>query len=188
MILGADDNSLHEIVREECRDLLAQITEKTARIMAKTKAIKELAAQADTARRQQTMPGVGPVTAFAVVAFAPDMTSFRRARDFAAWLRLVRRQFSSGKRAIGAGVQGRTGRYQTAFHCWSHVAIELAWAQTHRSEFLAWPNVGAQTADARGDCLGQQDGKADLGIVDEESGLPRSGAGWRMSGEPRRVS
>lgn len=95
-ILGAGDNDLPEIVRDECRDLLEQIAEKTARIAAKTKTVKELAAQADTARRLQTMPGVGPLTALAVEAFAPDMTSFRRGRDFAAWLGLVPRQFSSG--------------------------------------------------------------------------------------------
>jgi transposase len=95
-ILGAEDNGLPEIVREECRDLLAQIAEKTARIATKTKTVKELAAQADTARRLQTMPGVGPLTALAVEAFAPNMTSFRRGRDFAAWLGLVPRQFSSG--------------------------------------------------------------------------------------------
>lgn len=95
-ILGAEDNDLPDIVREECRDLLAQIAEKTARISTKTKMVKELAAQADTARRLQTMPGVGTLTALAVEAFAPDMTSFRRGRDFAAWLGLVPRQFSSG--------------------------------------------------------------------------------------------
>lgn len=96
MILDTEDNDLPEIVREECRDLLAQIAEKTARIVTKTKTVKELAAQADTARRLQTMPGVGPLTALAVEAFAPAMTSFRRGRDFAAWLGLVPRQFSSG--------------------------------------------------------------------------------------------
>ena len=34
--------------------------------------------------------------AFAVEAFAPCMTSFKRGRDFAAWLGLVPRQHSSG--------------------------------------------------------------------------------------------
>lgn len=95
-ILDAEGDGLPEIVRDECRDFLAQIAEKTARIAAKTKTVKELAAQADTAKCLQTMPGVGPLTALAVEAFAPDMTSFRRGRDFAAWLGLVPRQFSSG--------------------------------------------------------------------------------------------
>lgn len=42
------------------------------------------------------MPGVGPMTAMAIEAFAPAMQSFRSGRDFAAWLGLVPRQFSSG--------------------------------------------------------------------------------------------
>lgn len=56
----------------ECRDLLAQIAEKTARIGERTSSIKALATETDTARRLQTMPGKGPVTAMAVEAFAPE--------------------------------------------------------------------------------------------------------------------
>lgn len=84
------------LITAECRDLLAQIAEKTDRIDAKTKALKELATGTDTARRLQTMPGVGPLTALAVEAFAPDVSQFKRGRDFAAWLGLVPRQHSSG--------------------------------------------------------------------------------------------
>jgi transposase len=87
---------LPEIVREECHDLLAQIGEKTARIDHKTKKLAELSRQSDDAWRLQTMPGVGPMIALAVEAFAPAMESFRCGRDFAAWLGLVPRQFSSG--------------------------------------------------------------------------------------------
>jgi len=50
---------LPELVREECRDLLAQISEKTARIEEKTKKLAELSRQSEVARRLQTMPGVG---------------------------------------------------------------------------------------------------------------------------------
>lgn len=95
-ILEAPDSDLPLLVREECRELLELIAETTARIVAKTKKIEALAAETDTARRLQTMPGVGPLTALAVEAFAPDMTSFKRGRDFAAWLGLVPRQRSSG--------------------------------------------------------------------------------------------
>jgi transposase len=90
------DTDLPELVREECRDLLAQIAEKSVRIEDKTKKIFDLAKRDDQARRLQTMPGVGPMTAMAIEAFAPAMQSFRSGRDFAAWLGLVPRQFSSG--------------------------------------------------------------------------------------------
>lgn len=87
---------LPALVVTECRDLLAQIAGKSERIEAKTKTLKALAAQGDASRRLQTMPGVGPLTALAVEAFAPEMTEFACGRGFAAWLGLVPRQHSSG--------------------------------------------------------------------------------------------
>ncbi len=86
---------LPQLVRDECRDVLVQIYEKTTKIEEKTKRLTELSRQSDNARRLQTMPGVGPMIALAVEAFAPAMENFRCGRDFAAWLGLVPRQFSS---------------------------------------------------------------------------------------------
>jgi transposase len=95
-----DPNSdLPPLIIAECQDLLAQIAEKTERIDAKTKRLKTLATETDTARRLQTMPGVGPLTALSVEAFTPDMAQFKCGRDFAAWLGLVPRQHSSGGKA-----------------------------------------------------------------------------------------
>lgn len=65
------------LITTESRDLLAKIAEKTNRNDAKTKSLKELVAGTDRARRLQTMPGVGPLTALAVEAFAPDIAQFR---------------------------------------------------------------------------------------------------------------
>jgi transposase len=91
-----ETSDLPALIREECQDLMAQIAEKTERITKRTTKLKALAAQSDRARRLQTMPGVGPLTALAVEAFGPDMTQFKTGRDFAAWLGLVPRQHSSG--------------------------------------------------------------------------------------------
>lgn len=89
-------SDLPALIREECQDMLVQIAEKTARITERTTKLKALAARSDRARRLQTMPGVGPLTAVAVEAFGPDMAAFKTGRDFAAWLGLVPRQHSSG--------------------------------------------------------------------------------------------
>ena len=65
--------------------------------------IERLAAELDAAaktdeelRRLCTIPGIGPVTAGAVAAFAPDLDTFDTGRNFAAWLGLVPRQRSTG--------------------------------------------------------------------------------------------
>ena len=94
--IDSADTELPALVVAECQDLLLQISEQTARIETKTKLLARVAASSETARRLQTMPGVGPMTALAVEAFAPDITEFRCGRDFAAWLGLVPRQYSSG--------------------------------------------------------------------------------------------
>ncbi len=61
-------------------------------------------AKEDTlARRLMTIPGVGPVTATALAALAPPVETFRRGRDFAAWLGLTPLQRSTGgKQKLGA--------------------------------------------------------------------------------------
>ncbi len=55
-----------------------------------------------TARRLMTIPGVGPITAAALVALAPAPQTFRRGRDFSAWLGLTPLQKSTGgKQKLG---------------------------------------------------------------------------------------
>ena len=50
-----------------------------------------------------TIPGVGPVIATAVAALAPPAETFKRGRDFAAWLGLTPLQHSTGgKQRLGA--------------------------------------------------------------------------------------
>jgi len=61
-------------------------------------------AKADpVARRLMTIPGIGPITATALTALAPPPESFRKGRDFAAWLGLTPLQRSTGgKQKLGA--------------------------------------------------------------------------------------
>ena len=57
----------------------------------------------DVARRLMTVPGIGPLIATAIAVLAPPPETFRKARDFAAWLGLVPQQHSTGgKQRLGA--------------------------------------------------------------------------------------
>lgn len=101
-IINDPNNDLPDLVRDLCRDLLLQISEKSERIDSIMARIKSMASRTEISRQLQTMPGVGPVTALAVEAFAPPMESFQCGRDFAAWLGLVPRQHSTGgKQRLG---------------------------------------------------------------------------------------
>jgi transposase len=50
----------------------------------------------ETARRLATIPGIGPITASLIAATVVDISRFKTARQFAAWLGLVPRQNSTG--------------------------------------------------------------------------------------------
>ena len=51
--------------------------------------IAKRAREDEIARRLMTIPGIGPITATALIALAPPPESFRKGRDFAAWLGLT---------------------------------------------------------------------------------------------------
>ncbi|WP_198431720.1 transposase [Pseudorhodobacter sp. MZDSW-24AT] len=81
---------------------LAQIEALSARVSSLEAVLKKEAAQSDASSQMMTMPCLGPITAMAIEAFAPALTVFQKSRDFAAWLGLVPRQYSSGrKQALG---------------------------------------------------------------------------------------
>jgi transposase len=103
---GASPSGLPPAVCEIGRMYLDQIALCSEKIAKLERALRLEAARGEVTARLQTMPGVGPITAMAVEAFAPPMESFRRGRDFAAWLGLVPRQRSTG----GKQILGRTSK------------------------------------------------------------------------------
>jgi transposase len=97
-IVADADGFLPELVREMSALYLDRIEQTSHQITALERRIAAEARQSDVARRLGTMPGIGPICAMAVETFAPAMETFRRGRDFSAWLGLVPRQHSSGGR------------------------------------------------------------------------------------------
>lgn len=65
--------------------------------------IARCAQENEVARRLMTVPGIGPLIAMAIAVLAPPPETFRKARDFAAWLGPTPRQHSTGgKQRLGA--------------------------------------------------------------------------------------
>ena len=87
---------LPDAVREMGVLLLGQIAGLDGKIEALDKELRARARHDEEVARLMTIPGVGPVCASAIQAFAPPLEGFRRGRDFAAWLGLVPRQHSTG--------------------------------------------------------------------------------------------
>jgi transposase len=97
---------LPPLVRDIGRIYVGQIDGHSEKIAELERTLRTEAAQGETTARLQTMPGIGPIGAMAIDAFAPPMENFRRGRDFAAWLGLVPRQKSTG----GKQILGKTSK------------------------------------------------------------------------------
>lgn len=75
------------------------------------KTIKALASSNTDAKRLQQIPGIGPITATALVCAIGDGKQFKRGRDMAAWLGLTPRQHSSGGKDRLLGISKRGDAY-----------------------------------------------------------------------------
>jgi transposase len=96
---GFDENG--EIVVPDCvrgalRPLFGQIDALDEAIGAIDKEIAASVKADETAKRLMTVPGIGPVTASAIVATIQDVSAFASGREFAAFLGLTPRQNSTG--------------------------------------------------------------------------------------------
>lgn len=105
-VVEDENTGLPKLARDIAHETLVQIAALNNRIAGLDGELRRSAHENEDARRAQTMPGIGPVTAMAIEAFAPPLATFRSGRDFAAWLGLVPRQHSSG----GKTRLGRTSK------------------------------------------------------------------------------
>ena len=85
-----------DCVRVALRPLVSQVDALDAAIGAIDNEIAMSVKADETAKRLMTVPGVGPVTASAIVATIQDMGDFASGREFAAFLGLTPRQSSTG--------------------------------------------------------------------------------------------
>lgn len=75
------------------------------------RAITRVAETDSACQRLTTVPGVGPLIATAVVAAIGNGSAFNKGREFAAWLGLVPRQFSTGGKSKLLGISKRGNSY-----------------------------------------------------------------------------
>ena len=101
-------DSLPELAKSALPRLVDQIGDIDAEVRKAEKEIVAWCRDNAASRRLMTIPGVGPITASAIVAAVPDASLFRSGRQFAAWLGLTPRPHSSGgkERLGGISKQG----------------------------------------------------------------------------------
>lgn len=110
-VLEDAGNGLSLDFRELLEELRQDLVHLDMRVAEMDKKLKALADAEPAAKRLQGIPGIGLVTATALVCAVGDGNDFRRGRDMAAWLGLVPRQHSSGGRDNLLGMSKRGNAY-----------------------------------------------------------------------------
>jgi transposase len=91
--------------------LQLELEQLTARIEQMDAVIQQTARENEACQRLTAIPGVGPVTATALVAAIGNGAGFRRGKDLAAWVGMVPREYSTGGKQKLLGISKRGNSY-----------------------------------------------------------------------------
>ena len=92
-------------------DMQAQWRELDRRIAAFEAEFMSFAKESEDARQLTTIPGVGVMTATALIAAIGNAETFANGHDLAAWLGLVLRQWTTGGKPRLMGISKRGNKY-----------------------------------------------------------------------------
>ncbi|MDW9714510.1 IS110 family transposase [Sinorhizobium meliloti] len=110
-VLEDQSNDLSPAMRKLLANLFADLRQLEHRIGDLTREIEAIANREDVARRLMTIPGIGALGATALLAAIGNGRQFHKARDLAAWLGLVPREYSTGGKQRLLGISKRGNRY-----------------------------------------------------------------------------
>jgi transposase len=98
-----------------CRELLTQLNlemdQLSERIAKMDSILQRTATENEACERLTSIPGIGPVTATALVAAVGNGAAFRRGRDLGAWIGVVPREQSTGGKQKLLGISKRGNSY-----------------------------------------------------------------------------
>ena len=109
--LGEEANDLTPAMRRLLGQLWDEFKALEQRLGEVSLQIEALASADETARRLVSVPGIGPLSATALLAAVGNARQFRKARDLAAWLGLVPKQHSTGGKPTLLGISKRGNPY-----------------------------------------------------------------------------
>lgn len=110
-VLEDGDNGLPDLLRTLVQDLRDHLRVLDTKLAHLEQRLKDWHRSNEASRRLEALPGVGLITATALVAEVGDAKHFARGRQFAAWIGLTPREHSSGGQTIRLGISKRGNRY-----------------------------------------------------------------------------
>ena len=111
LIIADETNGLSSIARTTFQRLYSEFLRLEDEVLFYDQEIRRVFESSNSAKRIEKIPGVGVVTATAVVAAVGSAREFKNGRQFAAWLGLVPRQASTGGKTILKGISKRGDVY-----------------------------------------------------------------------------
>jgi transposase len=110
-ILEDAENGLPGTMRRLLERLNDHLKELEGRVNELELQIKLWHKENEASQRLEAIPGVGPITASAIVATVGNATEFKNSRQLAAWLGLVPKQHASGGKQLLLGISKRGDTY-----------------------------------------------------------------------------
>jgi transposase len=110
-ILEDGENELRGVFRQLLARLAEHLNELDRQVGELEVQIQSWHRESEASRKLAQIPGIGPITASALVASIGDAKSFKNARQMAAWLGLVPRQHSTGGKPMLLGISKRGDAY-----------------------------------------------------------------------------
>jgi transposase len=110
-IIDDGDNGLSGLMRELLRDLYERFKLAEQRLGRYDELVTKVVSQDERCQRLAQLPGVGPLTATAVVASVGNAREFRSGRELAAFFGLVPRHYASGRRTAMLPIAKRCDHY-----------------------------------------------------------------------------
>ena len=137
-ILEDADNTLTALCRELLSELYDEMVHLDERISTLEQKLGVLSEQNDDCKRLLTIPGIGLLTATALIAAIGDIKAFKNGRELAAWLGLVPRQHSTGGKPTLMGISKRGDCYLRTLliHGGGRTVVRVA--HTHKDQRNQW--------------------------------------------------
>jgi len=110
-IISNAENQLTTFTREIMQNLLSELIEFNKKVNKYDTYIRHIHKAHPVVQRLTTIPGVGDLTATAILAMVSDAKQFKNGREFAAYLGLVPKQKSSGGKSNLLGISKRGDKY-----------------------------------------------------------------------------
>jgi transposase len=108
LIIEDAENQLSDLMRKLLKDLYTELLEITEKIEKYDEELEQISKANVLCQKIEKIPGVGPKTSTAIIAqIGNNMSSFKNGRQFAAYLGLVPKQFSSGGKTKLLGISKR---------------------------------------------------------------------------------